>query len=604
MNELDIAAVVDAYGWKPGRPVDRSWLAPGFEQTLLILLERYPDTSVATLWAVALLLGIIERGGTCLPLADIANVEGYSELPGSLQDLTADEWYEQLRGEAFASSEGEVRPLVMAHGRLYFDRYFQAERRIATELLRPLDPDALQRPTRWEMVCDEIFSDTDESNPSRHMASALWSHRVYLLAGGPGTGKTTAVARFLVSLVRASSETPDVRLCAPTGKAAQRMGAAIAAAVHDVDSELSDHVRTLFTPVTIHALLGISPATNRRRSNRPLDVDFIICDETSMVDVVLLGELLSALPSTCRVLLVGDPHQLQSVDVGSVMGDLVDLAEQGVLPATQLERTYRINEEMADADRRRLLSFFSSIRSGRPVDATLAMLDLGDDVLSMIDVGNADQLIRDTESAWSLVIDRARWLRSIAVDDPTPASIDTALNSVMVLTAQHEGPLSRSWWVERVGGAMKMSIHAHPVEVGTPILITQTDRANGLTNGDVGLLVNNDGSILFQPSAAGSDAPSLRPTAIQHWQPWWAMTIHKSQGSEFQTVIVSITPHSHLISRELIYTAVTRARRRVILVGRRDDIRTALSRSVHRYSGLVDVALDLYRAVGARPIRG
>jgi exodeoxyribonuclease V alpha subunit len=575
--------IADAFEWRPGRSSDRTWLDPGFTATLATLSDRYPDTTEAVLWAAALLFVVLARGGTCLPVAHITSSEGYEDLPDELRALSPDQWREQMSGSAFYAGS-DVRPLLLEHDRLYFDRYFRLEARVASALSTPLDELAPARPSGWEATCDQIFTG-GPSELARRAVSELWSHRTYLLEGGPGTGKTTTLARFLVALAHSTDATPNVRLCAPTGKAAQRMGLAIGAEIKRLEGASGRGLPEAVTPVTIHSLLGITPRRARRDESQLLNIDFLICDEASMVDVGLLAELLDAVPSTCRVILVGDPDQLQSVDVGSVMSDLSELRERGLLAGTRLESTHRIDESVNRADRETLLEFFTAVRGGS--ERALEQFDGPSGVLEFIELGGPSGTFSDLGVAGELAISRTRRLQQLAhgSDD---AALNDELTSVMVLCAQHQGFLGRSWWVENIATLASIPLRAHPRSVGTPILITRSDRASGLTNGDTGVLVERHGEQFFHFNSRES-GPRLRPAAITHWQPWWAMTIHKSQGSEFDTVIVSITPNSSLLSRELIYTAVTRARRRVIVLGRRDDLRAAIGRSALRFSGLVEM---------------
>ena len=183
------------------------------------------------------------------------------------------------------------------------------------------------------------------------------------------------------------------------------------------------------------------------------------------------------------------------------------------------------------------------------------------------------------------VLSRSQELRRLATNvDSTSEELRQALTSVMVLAAQHQGPLGRNWWVRQVADAENISVAASPRTIGTPVLVTQSDRGAKLVNGD-------DGVIRYSPSGpvfeSGGPLPvRLRPAAITHWQPWYAMTIHKSQGSEFERVIVSVTPGTRLLSRELLYTALTRAKVDVTVIATPDDLRLAIERPVARLTGL------------------
>ena len=591
-----ISAVAHAFEWHAGRTRDEQWLPAGTSHIIRALLE-FDGVSEETLWAVALLLTVMEKGGTCLPLDSIPRLDETQRLPEELRSLTAGQWQDRLSGGAVGNGheEADPRPLVLAHGRLYFDRLFRLERDVALRLLTPLGEGALPEPANWRETVSSIFGDSDVAARQREVALGLFEQRVSILAGGPGTGKTHTVAQLLVALHRAAKGKAAVRLCAPTGKAAKRIAESLQKVIRDIDPDAARELSDLIAPTTIHKLLGVTPLTTRRRHAEPLHVDLVVCDETSMVDLSLFDELLRSLSDHTRVLLVGDPNQLQSVDVGTVMSDLVEAMGNG-LPGVTLEHVFRldVNEDLSDARRQQILKFFDAVRNGQVHDA-LNLLDSGSDFLSHIEVDDEGEL-PDDSPVIGRVLARATRLRELAYsadEDERRA----ALQSTMVLAAQHRGNLGREWWVDLVADKLGARVNASPNWPGLPVLITANDYVNGVTNGDTGLIVMGEkGQPVFWPThqaapadAEGTTAGILSPTAVHDWQAWWAMTIHKSQGSEFDSVIVSITPKTRLLSRELLYTAVTRAQSQVIIVGRRTDIAYAIEKEAERYSGLADI---------------
>lgn len=559
-------------------------------------LTHFESVNDETMWAAALLLCVMERGGTCLPLAKFPLVPEFVNLPDDLRALTIDEWREKLTGDVFGNADDRVRPLVVLDDRLYFDRYLRLERDVAQRLLSPLSPDARPEPASWESVVDQYFGTDERSSAQRDAARRLFHQRVSVLAGGPGTGKTFTVAKMLVALHRATEGQASIKICAPTGKAAQRIRESLSGVLATIAPELASDMMTRVTPTTIHKLLGITPLSARRRRSDPLHADFVICDETSMVDIALLDELLRSLSDETRLVVVGDPNQLQSVDVGTVMTDLVE-AVKGGFPGTQLTTVFRVLEgaDLSAGDRDLMLTFFDHIRENQ-IDDALDILDGGTAILRHVDVNDKGEMAEGGDDVLATVIARAENLINLAHRSPSPSETAAELNTVMVLAAQHRGALSRTWWVDQVGAQVGFRDDAVPSMVGLPVLVTATDVANGVTNGDTGLVIASDGQALYQPAtvvtAAESDDVSARrlsPTAVHSWQPWWAMTIHKSQGSEFDDVIVSITPQTRLLSKELLYTAVTRAKKRVTIVGRRADVEKALKTPAQRYSGLAEI---------------
>ncbi len=325
------------------RERDEQWLPRGFTHILRTLLN-YDNVNEATLWATALLMTVMERGGSCLPLSLISGLREVSRIPEAMQRMTVEEWKVQLRGDVFGDGLELVRPLVVENDRLYFDRFLRLERDVAQRLMTELDPGALRQPESWNQIIDDIFEDDESSRMQREAALNLFKRRVAILAGGPGTGKTTTVANMLVALHKSTNGDFSVKLCAPTGKAAQRIKESLAIAVAKIDASLTEAIVGNLTPTTIHKLLGIRPGAARRQQSAHLHVDFVICDETSMVDLALLDELLRAIAPETRLLLVGDPNQLQSVDVGTVMSDLVAAMRFG-LGGTTLETVFRVSND-------------------------------------------------------------------------------------------------------------------------------------------------------------------------------------------------------------------------------------------------------------------
>jgi exodeoxyribonuclease V alpha subunit len=440
------------------------------------------------------------------------------------------------------------------------------------------------RPENWGDVVTQLFGN-DPGDQQRAFASDLFAHRVNVLSGGPGTGKTFTIAKTLLALFTATSRPPSIALVAPTGKAAQRLREALTQQLREHNEQLAELVLAHVHPTTVHSLLGISPISPRRFQRDALAIDFLICDETSMVDVSLLAELLRALSPSTRVVLVGDPNQLQSVDVGSALSDIVGARD--VIAVHELETVRRVSDEMNDIDRALLLDFYSHVRNGRSDDA-LTALSKSAGPLTFVAVDDEGEGV--TSETTDLVLRRADVLVALANANASAPERTEALDGVMVLAAQHHGRLSRTWWVENVQRHLGFDLLNYPNRAGLPVLITASDVHNGLTNGDVGLVVAGEDGLEFRASHVDDDAAErhLPPTAIHRWQPWWAMTIHKSQGSEFDTVLVSLTPSTRLISRELFYTAVTRAKRRVVVIGRPQDIRRAIESPARRSTGLTD----------------
>ena len=417
---------------------------------------------------------------------------------------------------------------------------------------------------------------------------------VSILAGGPGTGKTHTIARILVAAHRLAAEEGkrlEVALAAPTGKAAARMRAAVSTEVDRLaggrDADAGPGGPWSGTgATTVHRLLGWRPGTRFRHDRRnPLPHDLVVVDETSMVALPLMAKLLDAMRPEARLVLVGDPFQLASIEAGTVMGDVVGPAGQpgssarGVLAGgvTVLRRMHRFAEGSAIAE------LADAVRAGE-TDTALALLETGDPTLKWV-MDDPDARVGLEEE---VVGDTVAMVRAALAGNPLGAL--AAAHRTKVLTATRWGSGGLYDWSDRIESAVGAAVpelgRARRWHVGRPVIVTRNDPLNRVANGDVGVVVEGSGGV----EVAFDDGGTIRlvaPSRLQDVEGWWAMTIHKSQGSEFPHAVVSLPEAgSPILTRELLYTAVTRARDRLTVVGDRDALRFAIERPVARASGL------------------
>jgi exodeoxyribonuclease V alpha subunit len=391
-----------------------------------------------------------------------------------------------------------------------------------------------------------------------------------VVAGGPGTGKTTTVARIVALLAEQAPSEPLVALAAPTGKAAARLEEAVhaEAAKLDVDAELRERLLGLRAR-TLHRLLGRRPDSHSRfrhhRGNR-LPHDVVIVDETSMVSLWQMARLVEAVRADARLILVGDPGQLTSIEAGAVLGDIVGPADpdRGIVV---LERGHRFGGAIARVA--------EAVRDG---DAD-ALLDALGGVRWIADP-DAFGPVRDGAVACAAAVTAA------ARAGDGEAAI-AALGAFRVLCAHRRGPYGVSAWTALIEGWLAEAIDGFGTGgdwyVGRPLLVTENDYALGLYNGDTGVVLA-DGTAAFERQG---QLLGVSPTRLAAVDTVYAMTIHKSQGSQFDTAAVLLPdPTSRILTRELLYTAATRARERLILVGTEEAIRAAVRRPVARASGL------------------
>jgi exodeoxyribonuclease V alpha subunit len=572
---------------------------------------------------VALALAVAARaprfGHVCWRLADMtgqmAGLDG--EETDALAWPPAEVWAEALvespvvAGPDDAATE-PVRPLVWDAGRLYLQRYWHYELAVADDLQRrashpggesatgrrsgPAD----HRADAVETALDALFGPDDADRPDLQRRAAQRGMRrgVSIIAGGPGTGKTYTVARLLAAahLVAAhEGRELQVALAAPTGKAAARMGEAVKAAVLGlaeasvVDPVLSEQLlRT--DPTTVHALLGWRDRSHfRHHRDDPLAHDMVIIDETSMVSLPLMAKLLDAVRPEARLVLVGDPFQLASIEAGTVMrdvvgpaGDATDSAQGGDAAlagrVTVLRAMRRFDEDSAIA------ALAEAVRIG-DADGAVAMLGEHRTDVRWVrpdDAGEVDDVTRE-------VVDAGVGVVTAALGGDAPAALAGAVR-VKVLTATRRGRFGLEDWTIRVEDAVEARVAGfHPGRrwhVGRPVLVTVNDPDNRVFNGDSGVVVGRPDGM----EVALTDGEGIRylaPSRLDRVETWWAMTIHKSQGSEFSHVVVSLPDsRSPILTRELLYTAVTRARDRLTVVGTEAALRAAIDRPLARASGL------------------
>jgi exodeoxyribonuclease V alpha subunit len=597
----------------------RAGVLAGFDLHLAASVARLaPATSDTDLLALALAARATRLGHVCMDLDEIRShvvTEGVeSDVVDALPWPSVAAWQGDLCTSPIvagpdSAAVGIRRPLVLDGRRLYLQRYWSYEVGVADQLIRrsravddaPAGPwSHAHDPQRRAQVLDQLFGAPDPHDLDLQMQAADRALRlpVTIVAGGPGTGKTHTIARIIVAAVLLAEGTGyrlRVALAAPTGKAAMRMGIAVRGELTELVKRgmigpESAAVIEAVEPSTLHRLLLAGPwRSGGDDGTRRLPFDLVIVDETSMVALPLMARLLDALADESRLVLVGDPYQLASIESGTVMNDVVGPgagAGKGVEDAplagrvTVLERQHRFGAESGTATLAR------AVRDGE-VDQVLEVLSGSSAEVRWVlpeDRGALDEVEDE-------VITAAAAIASAAVDGDAEQALRAA-EQVKVLAAVRSGPLGRSAWGDRIESAVEQLLPRVPrlgrVRVGTPIIVTGNDKPNGLFNGDVGVLVQTpDG-----PRAAirtGSGHRLLPLSRLGKWEEWWAMTIHKSQGSEFPHTIVSLpTVDSPILTRELLYTAVTRAKPGVTVVGSEASIRLAIARPVARASGLRD----------------
>jgi len=575
------------------RWLHEGWLRP-VDHALADTLRRLrPDTPEPVLLAAALASHALAFGHGQLPLARAADLflEIDAERPPPVMPELAS-WLEAVATSPWVLPPGDAAahnaPLVFEQGQLYLRRYWRYEQSLADALRArtlaapPLAVDAAWRRQRLAELFPLLATDPEDAQA--RAASALLDTRLLLLTGGPGTGKTTTVTRALVLAVeaalRAGQAPPRIVLAAPTGKAAARLAeslrenlaALLAQGV--ITQDVADCLPAQAS--TLHRLLGWRAGGTGFAHDvaNPLRADGVVVDEASMVDLPMMARLVAAVAPDAGLLLVGDPDQLPSVDTGDVLAALCD--RESVLPRVHLHRVHRQD-------------------AGLGVGALAARIRDGDaeGVLATLQSGTA------TGVSWLAGTDRGLPSAALAAALPAYRAVQQAANPAdalerakqfRLLTALRDGPSGSVELNARIADALRpVGERDQRLFPGALLMVTANSPRHGLFNGDIGVAwPDEQGQLRVWFDAGGSDGPrAWLPAALPAHEFAFALTVHKSQGSEFGEVFLALPERgARVLSRELLYTGLTRCRRGVTLWASETALRDGIGRGAQRWSGL------------------
>jgi exodeoxyribonuclease V alpha subunit len=522
-----------------------------------------------------------------------------------------DSWLEKLR-ESAAVTEPErldpAKPLVLSGDRLYLSRYYFHERALARRLQeRIAEPLIVQDVLRLRAALEQHFSPLKPESERQRVAVAIaLLSRLCIVTGGPGTGKTSAIIRLLGVLVEQArgegSAMPRVLILAPTGKAASRIAESIRESKERLFVDESVRCCIPDTAVTIHRALGFAARADYSGIGR-LAADILVVDEASMVDLALMRRLFDACAQVPRIILLGDPEQLESVLAGSVLAQLSANAHTGysqcrslqihALTGLEIPTDGRVNADLNDCRIELTVShrFHSDSGIGRLAEAVRSGQS-GEALRILTATRNETQFIELPASP------RASLRSVIALAEDGYQTLDEAQGPEMALAAlkhfrilcgHRHGPLG----VESINEALLSSseLHRHSSTArAVPILITENSKGISLYNGDVGVLYSTNLAGQAQRACFLGEAGKLRVifgSRLPTHELAFAMTVHKSQGSELDHVVIVLPKlNSPLLTRELLYTAITRARKSCVICGTKDAFVQACQQKSMRCSGL------------------
>ncbi len=526
-------------------------------------------------------------------------------------------WRRELSESGVVGSPGEFKPLILDEkNRLYLYRYWDYEAKLTKFIQERVV-------NLFEFGDGAIAENLDLSFPVGNSAEIDWqriagvvslAQKFTVISGGPGTGKTTTVAKNLALLIRQSQSDLKIVLAAPTGKAAARLQEAIQSAKKNLNCP--DAIRDSIpeNASTIHRLLGPIPGTPyfRYNENNPLQADVVVIDEASMVDLPLMAKLVQAIPAYARLILLGDKNQLASVEAGAVLGDICDagtthgftrnfadwleresgipvanvLVEENSKPIqncmVQLRKSYRFRENSGIYAISRAINEGQSgaalelLKSGSLKDFQLHPLPKTEDLAPIL---------------WRRIAAHYQGFKAIH----HPEEAFRYFNKFRILCALREGPFgvkAINNLIERMLREQRIISGENSWYAGKPVMITKNDYNLNLYNGDVGIVLNdleaeNDLRVFF--SGLDGHVRKFHPLRLPAHETVYALTIHKSQGSEFDDVLVILPDRDYpVLTRELVYTAITRAKKRVEVWTSEAVFKAAVSRKIIRSSGLRD----------------
>ncbi|MEN5070793.1 exodeoxyribonuclease V subunit alpha [Stenotrophomonas sp. TWI1183] len=600
-----------------------------------------PETPDAVLLAAALASLAVSEGHAGLdPHQPQRLIDAEIEWPAPdvwLAQLRASPWVDVPEADDVVAGDA---PLVLENGLLYLRRYREYERRLAVGLQRiATHPLAEADPGSLATLFGQLFPQARDGVDHQARAAAVaLRHPLVLVTGGPGTGKTTTIARLLVLLaaqaVQAEQALPRVALAAPTGRAAERMAESLRLAVQrlrlvGIAPALCDAMPS--TGTTLHRLLGVIPDSPRFRhhADNPLPYDVVVVDEASMIDLPLMTKLVEAVADGSRLVLLGDPDQLPSVEAGDVLSAVLRASGDGL--GTQADDAQALRALLAPGA-------LQPLAPPRRFGGRRVQLQRGYRQTDALDLAPLAHAVRDGNSATALALLRVGTLSGVHFhedqSDPLQHHREQLLGHwrglgeaadpgvalanagrIRLLTAVREGPQ----------GARGLNARIEALLAGVPrpgmapgyfhgrlLLITENSYRHRLFNGDIGIcLIDRQGSVTAWFPGETPDQPrGFHPGALPAHESAFAMTVHKAQGSEFDEVWLQLPRRDNrVLSRELIYTGMTRARQSLHVLGSAEVVEAALARHASRLSGLAarlqgGVGETLADAVVTAPAQG
>jgi exodeoxyribonuclease V alpha subunit len=528
------------------------------------------------------------------------------------------EWQKDLLAVSTIGSPGDFKPVILDEsGRLYLFRYWQYETDLAKTLIKRAKTEHdFQDSSFVRKMIKKYFPDTEDKKPDMQRAAAFNAliKNLCIICGGPGTGKTTTVAKILALMLECSPKELKIALAAPTGKAADRLQKAIASSKTELPCSEKIISSVPETASTLHRLLGTIPNTSSFRHNKDnlLPYDIVVIDEASMIDLPLLSKILSAASAETSIILIGDKDQLASVESGAALGDIctkdavnffssdlckvfrnsagIEIISSSEKPSppvlsdciVELDKNYRFGSNS------HIFKLSSAINRG-DISGTLAALEEAGDSVSHIKTSFQAHIKNHLSNI--ITENFLPFIKAPSCEIALPL-----LDRFRILCALRKGPFGTRGINSVIEKKLVEMNHIDPAARfyhGRPVMITQNDYSLKLFNGDTGIIFNDPdkkGETKAYFKENDNTIRAFHPSVLPEHETVYAMTIHKSQGSEFDNVMLVLPENeSPVLTRELLYTAVTRTKEKIQIIGSEKIISYAVSRNIERRSGLKDM---------------
>ncbi|MDN4502421.1 exodeoxyribonuclease V subunit alpha [Alteromonadaceae bacterium BrNp21-10] len=583
----------------------------------------------------------LREGSSCLPLSALAHQHCWA-APEKAGYQFADLAQLQQALASLAIDESASASIVLDNDALYLRRYWQFEQEVAQQLAAGFNDQSFalmaEQQQRAQQILTELFPSPSSSEEQQDHAEIDWqaiavanalSQQFSVISGGPGTGKTYTVTKLLMAMQLLHNNQLTIKLAAPTGKAAQRMKESIAANIQQLQTQLDVQVTLPKDALTLHRLLGIgrNPVSPKYHQQRPIDCDVLVVDEVSMVDLPMMARLLRALPAQAQLVLIGDAKQLPSVEVGNIMADISRIPHEGysaakamqianLLVAPSLAEKIQASDSADNhgADNKHTKADYFNLlhkthrqqQSDNPHTisrlASFVIQNAADEGWALLQSANADVDLtvgsQISQFAASELYSHLQQLVSrYYVPIAKAADIYQALGLLKqfrLLMANREGEIG----VEAINLKVQqmLGVQQQRYYRGRPIMVSENDYANGLFNGDIGLIWPDPQhpQKLCAWFEVNNDVKPIALSRLPKVETVYAMTIHKTQGSEFEHVAILLpNVESKVQSKELLYTGITRAKKQLTIIADENHWQSVFKQSSARYSGLAKALFKL-----------